>query len=170
MEGIVFRPIPTETVTFTEIIGPVSAQPSSAGNSDSKTGGGCLIATATFGTELAPQVQMLREARNNVVFRTDSGMAFMGAFNSLYYSFSPTVADWERQNPMFKEMVKVTITPMLYTLSMLDSAGVDSEQKMLGYGIGIILLNVLVYLAAPIVVIVILYRSLRRRRVVRQAA
>jgi len=169
VEGIVFRPIPTETVTFTEMIGQVSAQPSSVGSSDSKTGGGCLIATAAFGSELAPQVQMLREVRDNVVFRTDSGMAFMGTFNSLYYLFSPTVADLERQNPMFKEMMKITITPMLYTLSVLDSADVNSEQKMLGYGIGIILLNVGVYLVAPAVVIIILYRSMKRKHMIHQA-
>jgi len=169
VEGILFQPIPTETVTFTEMIGQASAQPSSVDNTDSKAGGGCLIATAAFGSELAPQVQMLREVRDNVIFRTDSGMAFMGTFNSLYYLFSPTVADLERQNPMFKEMVKITITPMLYTLSVLDSADVNSEQKMLGYGIGIILLNVGVYLVAPAVVIIVLYRSMKRKHMIRQA-
>src|SRR3989338_4423942 len=36
-------------------------------------GGGCLIATATFGSELAPQVQFLREIRDNTVLSTASG-------------------------------------------------------------------------------------------------
>ncbi|MDA1125249.1 MAG: peptidylprolyl isomerase, partial [Crenarchaeota archaeon] len=36
-------------------------------------GGGCLIATATYGSELAPQVQFLREIRDNTVLQTQSG-------------------------------------------------------------------------------------------------
>ena len=38
-----------------------------------KEGGGCLIATAAFGSELAPQVQFLREIRDNNVLQTESG-------------------------------------------------------------------------------------------------
>ena len=66
-------------------------------------GGGCLIATAAYGSEMAPQVQLLREIRDNQLMNTESGSAFMGAFNEAYYSFSPTIADMERENPIFKE-------------------------------------------------------------------
>jgi hypothetical protein len=117
-------------------------------------GGGCLIATAAFGSEMAPQVQLLREVRDNVLFGTSSGTSFMTGFNSIYYSFSPTVADWERNNPAFKEVVKTAITPMLSTLSILNHVNIDSEQEMLGYGIGIILLNIGIYFVAPAIVIV----------------
>jgi len=112
-------------------------------------GGGCLIATATFGSELAPQVQKLREIRDNSLVLTKSGSSFMIGFNQIYYSFSPTIADWERQNPVFKEAVKLTITPLLTSLSILNYVDIDSEEKMLGYGIGIILLNVGMYFVAP---------------------
>jgi predicted phage tail protein len=121
---------------------------------------GCLIATATYGTELAPQVQQLREIRENKLLTTNSGTSFLNAFNNLYYSFSPTVADWERQNLAFKELVKITITPMLSTLSILDYANIDSEQKMVGYGIGIILLNAAMYFGLP--TLFILYVGKRR--------
>jgi len=116
-------------------------------------GGGCLIATAAFGSELAPQVQMLRETRDNIVMHTQSGVAFMTAFNSVYYSFAPSVADLERQNPIFKEIVKITITPLITTLSILNYLDIDSEAKMLGYGIGVILLNIGMYFVAPVTVI-----------------
>ncbi|MGI0011238.1 MAG: emp24/gp25L/p24 family protein [Nitrosopumilaceae archaeon] len=112
-------------------------------------GGGCLIATAAFGSELAPQVQQLRETRDNIVMKTQSGATFMTAFNSVYYSFAPTVADWERQNPIFKEAVKITITPLLTTLSILNYVPIHSEAEMLGYGIGVILLNIGMYFVAP---------------------
>jgi len=118
-----------------------------------KKGGGCLIATAAFGSEMAPQVQFLREIRDNTVLQTESGSAFMTEFNQFYYSFSPVIADYERENIAFKEAVKIAITPMLTSLAILNYVDIDSEEEMLGYGIGIILLNIGMYFVAPAVVI-----------------
>ena len=115
--------------------------------------GGCLIATASYGSELAPQVQQLRELRDNTVLQTESGSAFMAGFNQFYYSFSPTIADYERENPAFKEAVKLTLTPLLTSLTLLQYADIDSESEMLGYGIGIILLNIGMYFVAPAILI-----------------
>ena len=116
-------------------------------------GGGCLIATAAFGSEMAPQVQFLREIRDSTVLQTQSGSAFMTGFNQFYYSFSPAIADYERENVVFKEAVKITITPMLTSLAILNYVDIDSEEEMLGYGIGIILLNIGMYFVAPAVII-----------------
>ena len=112
-------------------------------------GGGCLIATATYGTELAPQVQQLREFRDNTILKTSSGVAFMTTFNQFYYSFSPVIADLERQNPIFKEIVKIGITPMIASLSLLNFVDIDSESKIITYGLGIILLNTGFYIILP---------------------
>ena len=113
-------------------------------------GGGCLIATATYGSELAPQVQQLRELRDSKLLQTESGSAFMNTFNDFYYSFSPVIADYERENPLFKETVKLTITPMLSSLSILNNINMDSEWDVLGYGIILILLNIGMYVGVPI--------------------
>jgi hypothetical protein len=115
-------------------------------------GGGCLIATATYGSELAPQVQQLRELRDNQLLQTESGTAFMGTFNDIYYSFSPAIADLERQSPMFKEIVKVGLTPMISSLSLMENA--NSESEVLGMGLSVITLNIGMYLGVPAVVIV----------------
>ena len=115
---------------------------------------GCLIATASFGSELAPQVQMLREARDNILLQTRSGTTFMTAFNQFYYTFSPTVAEWERQNAIFKEIVRTTITPLIATLSILSYLNIDSEIEMVGYGISVILLNIGMYFVLPAFVVV----------------
>ena len=116
---------------------------------EKKSGGGCLIATATFGSEMAPQVQFLREIRDNTVLQTESGASFMTGFNQFYYSFSPAIADYERENPVFKEVVKLTITPLLTSLTILNYVDIDTEEEMLGYGIGVILLNIGMYFVAP---------------------
>jgi len=120
---------------------------------DKYNGGGCLIATAAFGSELAPQVQLLREIRDDIVLQTKSGSIFMTGFNQFYYSFSPAVADYERENTVFKEAVKLTLTPLLASLTLLQYVDIDSESEMLGYGIGIILLNIGMYFVAPAVLI-----------------
>ena len=117
-------------------------------------GGGCLIATAAFGSEMAPQVQFLREIRDNTVLQTESGATFMTGFNQFYYSFSPAIADYERENAVFKETVKVALTPMLTSLALLNYVDIDSEHEMLGYGIGVILLNIGMYFVAPALAIV----------------
>jgi hypothetical protein len=141
IEGILFQPLDEgEVVAFSIPIVYAEAP---------DNGGGCLIATATFGSELSPQVQQLRELRDNVVLNTESGKLFMTSFNQFYYSFSPIIADYERENIFFKELVKIAITPMLASLSVLNYADIDSEEEMLGYGLSLILLNVGMYFAIP---------------------
>ena len=120
---------------------------------ENERGGGCLIATAAYGSEMAPQIQFLREIRDNTVLQTESGTSFMSGFNQFYYSFSPVIADYERENPAFKETVKLALTPMLTSLAILNYVDIDSEAEMLGYGIGIILLNIGMYFVAPAVII-----------------
>jgi len=111
VEGILFQPIPPETAVFPITIGGSSStqvQPKS----------GCLIATAAFGSEMAPQVQFLREYRDNTIMTTVAGSSFLNAFNTVYYSFSPSVADAERTNPLLQETVRAGITPLLGILQI----------------------------------------------------
>jgi hypothetical protein len=119
-----------------------------------ENGGGCLIATATYGSEMALEVQQLRELRDNTLLQTESGTNFMNTFNDIYYSFSPVIADYERENPVFKEVVKLAITPMISSLSILNYVDMDSESSVLRYGISLILLNLGMYLGIPAVVII----------------
>jgi len=119
----------------------------SSENESSEEGGGCLIATAAYGSELSPQVQLLREIRDNQLMNTESGSAFVSAFNNVYYSFSPAIADMERESPIFKEIVKVGLTPMLSSLAIMESA--NSESEVLGLGLSVIALNLGMYIGLP---------------------
>ena len=156
-EGILFQPIPEEIMSFSIHIGETqengTSQPSNGNETPPDNGGGCLIATATFDSELSPQVQQLRETRDNILMKTESGKSFLTSFNQFYYSFSPTIADLERQNPIFKETVKVAITPLLTSLSILNHVEINSEAEMIGYGLGVILLNVGIYFVGPAIII-----------------
>jgi hypothetical protein len=121
--------IQNQKIMASESIQAQSGEIDISGNcvSSSKTGpggGGCLIATATYGSEL----------------------------NEFYYTFSPGIADYERENPVFREAVKIGITPLIASLSVLNYVDLDSESDVLMYGISLILLNVGMYFVAPFVV------------------
>ncbi len=157
VEGILFQPIPKEKVSFVIQVGEANAQPDTP-QPVNGNGGGCLIATAAYGSELAPQVQKLRELRDNTILQTESGKSFMTTFNEFYYSFSPGIADLERKSPIFKEGVKLALTPMLTSLSILNHVEIDSESEMLGYGISLIILNIGMYAGIPVIGVLKLYQ------------
>ncbi|HKU50587.1 MAG TPA: CFI-box-CTERM domain-containing protein, partial [Nitrososphaera sp.] len=106
-----------------------------------QTQSGCLIATAAFGSEFAPQVQQLRDFRDGIAMRTFAGSSFMAAFNAWYYSFSPSVAAYERESPWAQQVVRVTIQPLLLILDAssslngsLSSLGIDGEPGIVATG------------------------------------
>jgi peptide/nickel transport system substrate-binding protein len=90
--------------TTTTTTNPQPQQPSSPSQ--------CLIATAAFGSELSPQVQYLRNFRDHYILSTISGSAFMDTFNSIYYTFSPQVAEYERGQHWLQGVVKIVLYPL----------------------------------------------------------
>jgi len=147
-EEVVDEPVKVEEVMKNlAAVEQVVDEPVAAPQESSEEGGGCLIATAAYGSELAPQVQMLREIRDNQLMNTESGSAFMTTFNEAYYSFSPYIADMERESPVFKEIVKAGLTPMISTLSIMESA--ETESEVLGLGLSVIALNLGMYIGLP---------------------
>ena len=122
-------------------------------------GGGCLIATAAYGTEMAEQVQKLREIRDGAL-STGAGAAFMSGFNQAYYAFSPAVADLERSNPAFKQAVQISMQPLLWSLGIMESA--ESEAQTVLLGSLVILFNASL-IGSPAAA-VLAYRRLSRRQ------
>lgn len=107
IETVKTVPGPTETVTTTVSQG---------------LGLRCLIATAAYGSEIAPQVQALREFRDGFVMKTFAGSSFMEVFNSFYYSWSPYIAEAEYKNDALRNIVKSTIYPLIYSLDLSKEA------------------------------------------------
>ena len=58
----------------------------------------------------------------------------------------------QRDSPILKEIVKVGLTPMLSSLTIMENA--NSESEVLGLGLSVITLNLGMYLAVPAVVII----------------
>ena len=128
---------------------PGSADPAAQPPTPAPGGGGCLVATAAYGTELAPQVQMLREARDGALLGTAPGASFMAAFHAAYYSFSPAVADMERESPALRAAVAALLAPMLASLSLVSAADPGSPASVLAAGILAVSLSAAAYAGAP---------------------
>lgn len=112
---------------------------------------GCLIATAAFGSELAPQVQTLRNFRDGIALNTLAGSSFMAVFNGWYYSFSPQVADFERGQPWLKEAVRASVYPLLGILDLstqvYGALAFNGEAAIIGAGLTASALIGLLYFA-----------------------
>lgn len=76
----------------------------------------CVIASAAYGSELAPQVQFLREFRDGTVMSTFAGAHFMNVFNTFYYSFSTKVAQVTAASPILQAATRVMIYPLIGAL------------------------------------------------------
>lgn len=153
VKGILFNPISPQTASLT--ISTAEEVPA---------GGGCLVATATFGSEMAPQVQYLREVRDQKVLTTDAGRAFMEWFNHVYYIASPGIADVLRESPEARGAMSAVLSPMLSTLHIMDLA--SSESEVIMYGTAVIGLNVSVYLILPILGTILFIRTLKAQRII----
>jgi len=132
-------------------------------------GGGrsCIIATATYGSEFAPQVQLLRSFRDGLLARSATGAGFMAAFDSFYYSFSPYVASGVAGNPLLAHAFAALLSPLLAVLSLSYGAyaaiGAGREVSLIGAGALASSLIGLTYVAPIAEVVRIVSRNRRAR-------
>lgn len=73
----------------------------------------CFIATATYGSEVSPEVALLRNFRDAQVIQTSAGRGFMQAFNAFYYSFSPQVARVISSHETLRTGIKIVLYPLI---------------------------------------------------------
>jgi hypothetical protein len=79
---------------------------------------GCIVATATYGSELSPEVQFLRGFRDNYIQYTFAGKNFMAVFNAWYYSFSPSVAAAISAYDAIRGFMKILLYPLIGILHL----------------------------------------------------
>ena len=77
----------------------------------------CIIAAATYGSNLSQEVELLRGLRDNIL-RSKIGSNFFLIFNSWYYSFSPKVANYIDSHPGEREGMKDMLYPLIGALAL----------------------------------------------------
>jgi peptide/nickel transport system substrate-binding protein len=135
---------------------------------------GCLIATATFESELSPEVQFLRDFRDSQILQTFAGSNFMTAFNAWYYSFSPTVANYISTHETARTGMKYALYPLMGILhassTTFSALSIAPELAAIVAGMVASSLIGIVYLALPLTGILWVFRRRLSRTAMRTAA
>jgi len=125
----------------------------------------CIIASVAYGSELAPEVQFLRESRDRIVMSTFAGTQFMRVFNAFYYSFSPDVAGLIGRESLLAATTRILISPLLACLKVAASALIplhaNPETGVLVMGVLASCLTGTVYFLPSLLVIRMLRKRLR---------
>lgn len=133
-----------------------------------------MIATATFESELSPEVQFLREFRDSQILQTFAGSNFMTAFNAWYYSYSPGVANYISTHEAARTGMKYLLYPLMGILHVssatFSALNIAPEFAALVAGLVASSLIGVVYLALPLTGTLWLFRSRLSRTVRRTTA
>jgi len=123
----------------------------------------CVIASAAYGSELAPQVQFLREFRDGTVISTFVGSQFMCVFNGFYYSFSPALARSVSADPVLAASIRLLTYPLLLSLQLPSTL---FHLIPLGYELAVVVVGILtsgligVIYASPLIIIAAIRRKI----------
>ncbi|HPJ97669.1 MAG TPA: hypothetical protein PK022_10185, partial [Syntrophales bacterium] len=104
------------TITFssTHLSGFSAGSPGAGGSSGGGggifgSGGGCFIATAAYGSIMEPHVEILRNFRDVYLMTNDLGRRFV----SLYYQYSPPIADVIAKSELLRLAVRIALAPVV---------------------------------------------------------
>jgi len=82
------------------------------GGGGSSGGGGCFIATAAYGTSMAGEVKILSEFRDKYLLADTNSLG--KKLVSLYYKFSPPIADHIAEREDLKAKVRTLLKPFIW--------------------------------------------------------
>ena len=82
----------------------------------------CVVATATYGSEMAPEVVYMRFVRDQFIGSTPAGKVLVAGFNAFYYSWSPFLAREIAANEVLRATFRVLLLPLVVIVHATASA------------------------------------------------
>jgi len=96
---------------------------------------GCFIATAAYGSIMAPHVKILRNFRDRILLQNSIGKGFVG----LYYTYSPPIADFIAKHDSMRAVVRVSLLPVVGVSWVAIKLGIfPTVMLMLLFSIGLV--------------------------------
>ena len=149
---------PVSTVTTTQTASTVTLITTSTVTTTTSPSRACIIAQAAYGSDLAPDVQLLRTFRDQKLLSTFAGSQFMRVFNAFYYSFSPQVAEIVSSNLFLTEVTRVILAPLIHVL-VISTFVPNTEFGIVCFGLPATALVGVIYLMP----LMLLSKALARR-------
>lgn len=101
-------------------------------------GKNCFVATAAFGSEMAPQVEMLRQFRGKYLLQNSFGKSFV----EFYYKHSPAFADWIAKSEFRRAAARVILAPVIWLADLTMWSGLGAWNGFFVFVLGIMGLGV----------------------------
>jgi hypothetical protein len=76
----------------------------------------CVIVTATYGSELAPEVAYMRRVRDEMIGSNHIGRILVNGWDTFYYSWSPTLAGWIASSNDLQATFRILLLPLVGTI------------------------------------------------------
>jgi hypothetical protein len=129
---------------------------------------GCLVVTATLGTEMAPEVIFMRHVRDDMIGSNEIGRMLIVGWNNFYYSWSPTIAEIISNSKILRSASNVLLVPLIAVTHM--TAVIYSTVSLLNPIVSSIVaflsaavLSITIYLLIPFLVIHKIYNRIINR-------
>ncbi|MFC1505451.1 CFI-box-CTERM domain-containing protein [Thermoproteota archaeon] len=131
---------------------------------------GCIIATATYGSSMAPEVIFMRNVRDNMVGSTDIGKTLVTGWNAFYYSWSPPIAHFISTNKESQSLSQVVLIPLVGTIHVTALtynifANMNQSFASVISFLTAAFLSILSYIVIPVWGLLFLYKKRRTLRI-----
>jgi hypothetical protein len=120
---------------------------------------------------MAPEVVYMRHVRDSLIGSTPTGKTLVAAFNTFYYSWSPTVANAIAGNELLRAIFRIILLPLvaiIHTTALLFTAVTNATGgRDVGSFVAFLaaaMMTIVVYVILPALAGTKLMQGIRRRR------
>lgn len=78
---------------------------------------GCIIATATYGSSMTPEVSYMRHVRDNMIGSNELGRILVTGWNIFYYSWSPSLASIISKSETLQILTRILLIPLIVIIN-----------------------------------------------------
>jgi len=130
-----------------------------------------VIATAAYGSAMAPDVVYMRHVRDNLIGSTPTGRVLVDAFSAFYYSWSPPLAERIAGSGLLRAVFRVLLLPLvgIVHVTALTFTGMASmtgsfDAASVAAFVTAATMTLAVYVGLPVLMVVKLERAIRTHR------